>query len=150
MAKETRADLGELETRLDIISGLITQGMAQADVVKHCLEKHTDWQVTDRQLRNYYKAAWERLSVDALGIDRRARLALMVNRLDTQYAKADASNDRKNAIYATVEQIKLLRLATPQADFDWRKVAQDAGVDPDTLFEQMVQTFQTVGDNEAE
>lgn len=142
MAHETQADQGELEIRLEYIRSCIAGGMNQAAIVNHIREEKKDWNITDRQVRNYYATVWKEYGNDATGVDRAAYFVRTLDRLDHIYGVAMEAKDFKSALQATGELIRLLRLDIPSADFDWKKAAKEAGLSPSDVFEQVVQAVQ--------
>jgi hypothetical protein len=138
MPRETPADPAELELRLELVRSLIAEGYTQSKVVKYIREECAEWDISERQARNYYYAVWKQYGDDATGVDRAGYFVRTLDRLDYIYARAMEKNDFKSALTATAELIKLLRLDIPSADFDWKKAATDAGVSPSELFEKVV------------
>lgn len=139
MPKETPADPGEMEVRLELVRGLIAQGLLQREVVKYIRDKCADWGINDRQARNYYYAVWKQYGDDATGVDRAAYFVRTLDRLDHIYGAAMKVHDFKTALSTTAELIRLLRLDLPSADFDWKKAAIEQGMSPSDVFEKVVQ-----------
>ena len=52
----------DLEVRYELIENLIGEGMQKRHVVKYCREHDHElgWNLTDRQLRNYYDTVMKR------------------------------------------------------------------------------------------
>lgn len=142
MPQEIQASEGELLDRLEVIRGLISQGLTGAQIVKYVRKELNSWGVTDRQVRNYYNAVWKEMGNEATGVDRAAYFIRTLERLDYLYAKAVQISDLRTALTVIGTLIKLLRLDIPSADFDWKKAAEDAGVSPADLFEKVVQAVQ--------
>lgn len=130
----------ELDMRLDYIEELIAQGMTQAHIVRHCqdYDAKLQWSVSDRQIRNYYKAALERMSQGAGTIDRRLYHVRSLKRLDYIYRKSLEKDDRRHALQAEAQIIKLLKLDEPAAEMDWKQAAQRAGIDPENILQRML------------
>lgn len=141
MPQNEQADPGEVEVRLEYMRGLIAQGMKLAQIVEH-VETETAWGVKPRQIRNYYYAVWKEYSNEATGVDRAAYFVRTIDRLDHIYGAAMTKGDFKAALTATVELARLLRLDIPNADFDWKAAAKQAGIAPSDLFERVVQAVQ--------
>lgn len=143
MPQNEQASPAEMEIRLGVIREKIAAGLTQAQIVKYVREKCADWNVSDRQARNYYLAVWREYGNEATGIDRAAYFVRTIERLDYIYGAAMKISDFRTALSATGELIKLLRLDLgSSADFDWKKAAKDAGVSPSDLFEKVVQAVQ--------
>lgn len=143
MPQATAADDLELQNRIDEVKDLLAnRGLQQREIVRFCLEKHPEWKVTDRQLRNYVYQAKEDLAEEALGINRRARYAISVRRLDACYSGAYRIQDFKTAINAEVQNIKLQHLDDPAYKATWREGAEKFGLDPDTAMAEFEKFFQ--------
>lgn len=138
MAKETQVRDAELESRLGIVRGLLAQGLSQAQIVRYIGEKCADWNISDRQARNYVYACNEQMATEAAGIDRAALVVKTLDRLDFLYGAAVRISDYKTALAVTAETVKLFHLSDPKFDGDWRKAAQEAGLSPSDLFERIV------------
>jgi hypothetical protein len=143
MAKETRAEPAELE-------GLIVEGKTQAQIVNICRDEYAEWDVSDRQIRNYVKTAWEQYAEAALGIDRKAEAQLAAQRLDYVYGKALEAGKLNTARLAIVDKIRLYKLDAPDQSYNWRKALEEMGLSAGDTFEQIVKQLSEKVANEAD
>lgn len=135
----------EYHERLELVESLIVKGMEQREIVRYLKEKHEGWGLTDRQLRNYVHEAKERLSSAAKGVDRAAEFAIAKQRNDLLFSSSLKIQDYRTALAANVQNIKLMRLDRPNADFDWRAAAQQAGINPQDIIAQFIETINMEG-----
>lgn len=139
-------DPAEVAQRLEVVREYIVLGLSERKIIRHLLEyDNQKWQVSERQLRNYYNRVKETMHDEANEIDRPYYFALNVARLDYLYGRAVVNGDDKTANQIAATQIKLLRLDTPQYEMNWRKAAQQAGYDPDTIIARFMQTLDLTG-----
>lgn len=134
----------DLEVRLEHIESLIDKGLTQAQIVKDCLEREAvlKWGVTDRQIRNYYSTALQRMASGAGKIDRRQYHVKSLRRLEYIYSQAIANTNLKIALGAVREMIKLLHLDDPAHELDWQALAKEAGIDPQSALVRMLEAHQ--------
>lgn len=135
MPRENRAPESVLQERYRIIQELIVQGKDPAQIVRHCLE-HFDWNVSERQHYNYVKSAFEALA-DNASVNRAAYFVLVLERNKWLYNRALAEDDYRLARLVTLDLINLLKLDSPQADFDWKAAAAKQGLNPDDILARM-------------
>lgn len=130
----------DLEVRYSIVEDLIAQGLQKRHIVRWIQDHNADlkWNLSDRQLRNYYDTVMQRMSEMAGKLDRRMYHVRSLQRLDYLYRTAVEVGDRKNALAAEREIINLLKLDSPGADMDWREAAQKAGIDPDNVLARIL------------
>lgn len=138
MAKETQANDLEKQMRVDEIKELITKGMVQRDIVRYFQDKHPDYDLTDRQIRNYVYDAKAELSEEAPAIDRRREFTLAKLRNDLLFNSSFKLQDFKTALSANVQNIKLMRLDDPKFKMDWKAAAEAAGLDPEETMKQFL------------
>lgn len=138
MSQKLPATPDELEARLEIIEGLIAQGLQKRHIV-HWARENTDWNVTDRQVRNYVDEVMKRMSEGAAKLDRRYYHVRSLGRLDYVYRTSIEAGDRKNALTAEQAIINLLRLNDPAHEMTWKQAAEKAGINPDNFLQFMLQ-----------
>ena len=139
MPLENRADPSELDSRLLIITDLIVAGKSQAEITAICQDEHADWDVSDRTIRYYHKKAYERFTVEALGVDRRAESRLAALRLDYVYSKAIDAGRLNVARSAVIDKIRLYKLDAPGAEYSWKQALEELGISAGDSFEELVQ-----------
>jgi hypothetical protein len=149
MPKATPADDLELQNRVDEVKTLITKGMIQKEIVRYFQDKHADYELSDRQIRNYVYEAKKQLSDDAPAIDRRREFTLAKLRNDLLFNSSFKLQDFKTALSANVQNIKLMRLDDPKFKMDWRQVAEAAGLDPDETMKQFVELMNAQASQDA-
>lgn len=138
MSRETPAQGAELYERLALVESLIIKGLSKAEVVRYIRTECQAWDITDRHARRYYDRVMERMSKQAVGIDRAAYFMRSLQRLDYLYQAAMKVMDFKTAHSVTLSFIKLLRLDDPSYELDWRKAAENAGLNASELFEKAI------------
>lgn len=138
MPQATAADETELQNRIDEVKTLLVKGMQQREIVRFCLEKHADWNITDRRIRDYVYAAKKQLSEEAQ-LDRRREFTIAKMRNDLLFNSSFKISDFKTALSANVQNIKLMRLDDPKFKMDWREAAEAAGLDPDETMRQFTE-----------
>lgn len=141
MAQHEPATPEQLDERRQIIRNMITSGFTQADVVNAVKEQYSEWGISDRQVRNYVKQVYEAMSADAGLVDRAAYFVRTIERIDHVYHKAIEAGNLKVAQEANMGIVKLLKLDTPSAAMDWRKVAKEAGLEDGEAIAAMVKLF---------
>jgi hypothetical protein len=141
MPQHEPADDAELSIRLDTIKDLIVKGMSQKEIVRYCREK-TDWQLSDRQYRNYVYDAKRQLAEDAPQVDRLAEFAIAVARNHLLFNSAFKLQDYKTALAANLANSKLLHLDDSRYEIDWKKAAEAAGLDPNETMRQFTEMMQ--------
>lgn len=127
-AKDTPATGDELEQRLDVIEDLIIGGYEQAAIVRECLGKYPQWDVSERTLRWYCQKVHQRSAGEISAVSMNDWRTISLKRYNSQYHKANGKDDVKGAIAAQDRIVDLLHL--PDANFDlsdWQKVADDFG-----------------------
>lgn len=136
----------EKDERLNIISAMIWQGMSQAKIVNEILDKPDKypWNLSARQLRNYYKECWDNFDKNAGSINRSAWFTVTLNRYDDDYGIAKAAGDRKEARENNTAIANLLHLDKPGYDMDWRKTLKDAGIDPQEAIGNAAEQFEAI------
>lgn len=141
----------DLEARYELIEGLIGEGMLKRHVTQYIRENDAKlgWGLSDRQLRNYYDTVIKRMADGAARIDRRMYHVRSIKRLDYLYRSAveatqtrpdNAPKERKNALDAEQTLIHLLHLDAPEHEMDWRKAAEQAGLDADSILARMLES----------
>jgi len=139
MAKENRADEGEIDNRLSIISDLIVAGKTQAEIVAICLKEHAAWDVSARQIRNYTHACYSKRYVDEqLRIDRRAEARVVALQLDYIYAQSMVAMRFNVARLTRVDKIRLYKLDMPSAEYSWKQALEELGISAGDSFEDLV------------
>lgn len=140
---KTQALPEEVEERVNIAYKLLLDGWTQAAIVRHLYNK--DYGVSMRQCRNYVYQAQKALADESRHINRRAELALALQRYTRLYRLAMAADppDRKEAASMEDRIVSLLNLSADSAlKIDWEDEAKEMGVeDPAALFERMLQEF---------
>jgi hypothetical protein len=131
VAKQNQVTQLELIERYKVVQELIVQGYSGADVWRY-IESETDWGITRRQAYNYFNDAFEALA-DESQVNRAAWFRLMLERLEWQYRQAVQRKDWKLARLLSLDIKDFLKLDSPHADFDWKKDAQAAGLNPDEI-----------------
>lgn len=131
--------------RLDIVKALVIKGLLQREIVRHCLEKYPDWDVSDRWLREMVHKAKDQLTDEARRVDRAAEFAIAKGRNDLVFRRAMEVSDFKTALAANLQNMRLMRLDRPNADFDWKEAARQAGIDPKSVMAQFVETLDMAG-----
>ena len=149
MSKEMQANDLEKQMRVDEIKDLITKGMVQRDIVRYFQDKHADYGLTDRQVRNYVYDAKAELSEEAPAIDRRREFTLAKLRNDLLFNSSFRIQDFKTALSANLQNIKLMRLDDPKFKMDWRAAAEAAGLDPDETMKQFVDLMNAQAEQDA-
>lgn len=123
----------EKQIRLDIIKALIVGATQRRDIVKYCLEKHPDWNVTDRQIRNYIDDAYQQLHVEATNIDFKRELQITKMQYDLAFAVALKQQTPREMVNAAKAKESLLGLDKLRYEPEWKDDARAAGIDPDEL-----------------
>lgn len=133
MPQATAADELELQNRIDEIKELIVKPLKQREIVRYCLEKHPEWNVTDRQLRNYVYEAHKQLRKAATEIDFAEEL--MLTKLRNEFAMAMSAKIQDYRTYASInkQNADLLNLKNLRYEPQWKDDARKAGFDPDEL-----------------
>lgn len=144
MPKETPATEDVKQMRLDEIKGLIVKAMHQRDIVKYCLEKHPEWNVSDRQIRNYVYDAQAQLRQDATEIDFAAELAKAKARNELGMMLALKISDIKTFGILNKQNQELLNLKNLRYEPEWKETARAAGLDPDELLKGFFASEQDV------
>lgn len=125
----------ELRERHKVVQDLITQGYSGADVWRY-IRDETDWNISRRHAYNYYNDAFDALA-DESQVNRAAYFKLSLDRLQWLYRKATETEDWKQARLLTLDLIDFLKLDSPDADFDWKKDAAEAGLNPVHIEERL-------------
>ena len=81
MAQHDPATAEQLAERKQIIRNMITAGLNKAAIVRKVREEYAEWDISDRQVRNYVDAAYEGMSLDAGLVDRAAYFVRTLERL---------------------------------------------------------------------
>jgi len=143
--RENRVPDAELKVRYKIIQDLITKGYRAVDLWTY-IKAETDWQISRRQSFNYYKNAFEAFS-DESEVNRPAYFALVLSRNEYLYQRALADKDLRLAASLVADLIRLLKLDTPNADFDWQSEAAKQGYDPAQIVERLKRLTAADDDN---
>lgn len=141
MAQHDPATAEQLAERKQIIRNMITAGLNKAAIVRKVREEYAEWDISDRQVRNYVDAAYEGMSLDAGLVDRAAYFVRTLERFDDIYMKATETGNLKVATEANMAIAKLLKLENPSASMDWRKAAKEAGLDTTAAIAAMAERF---------
>lgn len=131
--------------RVREIADLIAKGLSQPEIERWVKEKRPEWAVTSRAVRYYVADAKLLLSDEAKSVDRAAEFALAKMRNDLLFNAAYKIQDYKTALAANVQNIRLMRLDAPNTDFDWKKAAEAAGIKPDDVIRQFVESLDMEG-----
>ena len=149
MAKNDPTVGEALIVRYELIECLIAQGMHKRHVVQYVRDHEAElqWDISDRQVRNYFDTVQERIKQGVMRIDRSYYHARSIKRLDYLYqsavaafetAPADSGNKPKhhaNALNTEKELIDLLHLDDASAEQDWKQAAEQAGLDPQGILQ---------------
>jgi hypothetical protein len=132
MAKSTRL---ETVTRVETVRQLIISGVEASAIVRTVAEK---WTVKDRQAWNYVIKARAEIAI----ITQQARPYLLAEHIAVRRdirRRAREAHDLRAEIAAAQDEAKLFGLYPSEKVeiFDWRKDAQAAGVDPDSLVAEL-------------
>lgn len=141
MAQHKAATPEQISERHQIVRNMITAGLTQADIVNKVREDFAEWDISDRQVRNYVQQVYEAMSSDAGLVDRAAYFVRTLERMDTVYSLAIKAGNLKTAHDSNMGIIKLLKLDSPQASMDWRTVAKQAGFEPSEAVKAMASLF---------
>lgn len=131
-----KSSSSEVEERIAIIRELIDRGASGADVWRY-VQFQTKWDISRQQSYNYYNRAYEDMADEAAKVNRAAYFTRSLSRFDYLYQKSIAANDITNARKATEGIVKLLKLDSPGAEFDWQQDATNKGIDPVELVERL-------------
>jgi len=102
----------EVERRVTEVYKWINAGIGYQEILRLGNGKR-GWDVSTRSIDSYIAKARKRLERDSRAI-REVELGKAVNRLDTQYFKADSRGDHRGAVIAERAHIDLFGLAAPQ------------------------------------
>lgn len=138
MPREQRATTGELETRYAIIRDFIVRGFTPGEGWRF-IRDQTDWGISRRQVYNYFDAVQQRMADEASTVNRAMYFTRQLGRLDYLYHSAIMAHDPDLGLarQVTMDVVKLLRLDTPEADFDWQRVAAEQGLDAGDILTRM-------------
>lgn len=139
---ENSPTLGDdLDARYEFIENLIAQGLQKRHVVNYIRDHDHElgWNITDRQVRNYFDTVMKRMAEGASQIDRRQYHVRSLKRLDYIYRVSLEAGDRRQALAAEREIIQLLHLDQPGAEMDWKQAAEAAGIDPEKALQRILE-----------
>lgn len=135
---KTYATPEELAERYEAIKRFMIRGWPNRKIIRWIVDE-SGWNITARMGRYYIQRTLERLSDEAPQTDRRSQFVIALERLNHIYERAMGNSELGIARQAVNDGIKLLRLDTPDKQFNWRKAAADAGIDPSEAFAMMVE-----------
>lgn len=140
-----KADDAQVQERIEYMADLIVQGKSQAQAVSYVFDT-CDWNITKRQLRDYYKRAQVHLANEATAIDRRAALVSQLRRYEHHYNAMRESGDHRGAVVVVDKIVALLNLdSAPALEVNWRDELNQAGAGEDDV-RQVVYALLTGGD----
>ncbi len=141
MAQHKAATPDQIAERHEIVRNMITAGLSQAEVVNKVKADYAEWDISDRQVRNYVQQVYEAMSSDAGLVDRAAYFIRTLERMDDVYSRAIKAGNLKTAHDSNMGIIKLLKLDSPQASLNWREVAKQAGFEPSEAVRGLASLF---------
>jgi hypothetical protein len=104
MPKETRVDRAEYMKRIDAVLRIRLDGAQFHDVFQFVAEK--GWNLSERQVRNYMRAA-DNLLAEHQQTSRRRIIALHIGRREALYARAVNAADYRTALAVASDLAKL-------------------------------------------
>lgn len=127
MPQETPVDPLEYQNRIEEVKDLVSKGMLQREIVRYIREKKQDWNIEDRQARNYVYEAKKQLTEEA-NINRPQRFAIAMRRFDMLFYEAFKIRDFKTAGEMEWKAVKLGHLDDSTYILKWEQEGQKLGL----------------------